>query len=74
MKETLRNTIGRPALPTCGKCGTAIERLVEEVDSFGRLVFTAQCHGEIERTVIDPGEGTPQKFTVAFRQPKALTP
>ena len=45
--------------PTCALCLRPVDRLDEEIDAWGRLILRAVCHGEAERVVFEPGDGTP---------------
>ena len=55
------------ARPTCARCLRLVDRLEEEVDAFGRLILRAVCHGEVDRVVLEPGDGGPSDVSgVAF--------
>ncbi len=66
-------------MPMCGKCLKPVERLEEYYDDFmRRVVYTACCHGERERVVIEEAIIESRLFDistagVAFLQPRQLS-
>lgn len=46
-----------PRGPRCAKCGHQVERFeLEHDDAAERVMFTAYCHGEVERVTLDREE------------------
>lgn len=68
--------------PWCERCNRRCESVEEDYDGFmQRVVYTARCHGERERVVIDRHEleagdhilRVSISAGVAFRAPRQLT-
>lgn len=66
---------GKRVRPRCAVCGTFVERFDEVQDTFlERVVFTAYCHGDVERVEVAFSEMPASiDFAEAFRSPRRLS-